>query len=579
MQLTKWVRYTISLSILLYQSYPVFANPSHKSELTYSIQGITGSILNNVNIRLKETKKELVTPDALQVQSWYLQSQQVIQNTLKAFGYFKAEVHAQLDKNLSGYHARYHITLGPLLLISQLNIQLQGDGEQNKILQNIIKELSSKKGQGMTTETYQFIKRTLYKTAMAEGYLDAAWTQHVVLINMQNYTATINLTLNTGAQYKIGNIQFAENPLNTDFLMRYLPFKKGDPYRLSEILNVQTILKNTGYFQQASIHTPVGNKTHAIPLKILLSPAPKYYYTVGGGLSTDLGAHFKAEGLIRRVTASGHQIAATAQFSRTQKSFLGLYTIPGDLPNEQQHHIQVERTQHYLNQIKADIYLIGWLFTHQYGKWKVTRFLNLHQETFKNPSDINPTKVFLLMPGLNISQIKTDWYKTIHNYKIHLQIQGAIKPLLSNINLLKSECEVTYFGSLKKWSQYSYVVSRIRLGHIFTDDFEKTPPSLAFYAGGHRYPRGYEEYKLGKNLFSTSIEYRHHLMGLFYLTPFFDISNTSYQEKAFFKGSTGIGLCLWYPSIGNIEVSYVKPYNPSYPHASWKLIGRITTDL
>jgi translocation and assembly module TamA len=547
-------------------------------KIDYQVKGVKSPILSHLNIRLKEIKKQLSLAPEFQLQNWHSQSKEAIQDTLHAFGYFKAQFKVATHKTQHGYQVTYHIDLGPLLRMTTLDIQLIGPGKENKTLQDTIAHLLSNQGQGMTTERYQKIKRTLYKAAISEGYLDANWSLHTVSVDLSHYTATIRLSLNTGNCYKIGKIHFTSSPLSQAFLKRYLTFKEGDPYRLNDILNLQTSLKNTGYFQQAFVQTQNTEDTKKIPLVVSLTPAPKYYYTLGGGFSSDAGIRFKSEGLIRRVTSTGHQVAGILQLSPNQISALGVYTIPGNIPSIQQNHIQIEIAQYYLNKIKTETQSLGFLSTYQYLDYKLTYFIHWHREIFKEPIQDTPHHVYLFMPGLVINKIKADWSKTHHHYKMHYQAQAAFKPFLSNINFFKTEFDGNYFGALNRWNSESYLVLRLRMGHILSSQASKIPPSLSFYAGGYRYPRGHEEYKLGKSILASSTEYRQHLIGLLYCTPFADMSYDVHEPTSL-KMSTGIGLCLWYPSIGNVEISYVKTFDHTGKHSPWKWIGRISTDL
>jgi len=79
----------------------------------------------------------------------------------------------------------------------------------------------------MTTKNYQKIKRTLYKLSILEGYLDATWKTHTIVIDPTAYTATITLTLDTGHQYKVGHIHFIGTSLQEKCLKRYITFTEG----------------------------------------------------------------------------------------------------------------------------------------------------------------------------------------------------------------------------------------------------------------------------------------------------------------------------------------------------------------
>jgi outer membrane translocation and assembly module TamA len=592
LNLPKYLTSAIVLWSLSLASPKMLLAESITPNIHYHIQGLSGSLHRLVETRLKEIK--LTPPESLQDR--LAKSKQAIQSALEAYGYFRANIQQQLKSTAEGHAVTYTISPGPPLLMTVLSIQLLGEGNANGALKESVQKLRLREGMPMTTENYQAIKQALYKSIVSEGYLETSWKTHTVAIDLKAYTATVTLAINTGPHYTVGHIQLSRTPFSSSFIKRYLKFQEGDPYRLSQILQSQILLRNSGYFQDVFIETPTQPENSQVPLRISITPAAKYYTLLSLGYRSDLGLRAKAEGLVRRLNNRGHQIAGMVHASKCKLHGLAQYTIPGQSPATQQHYIQLEYNSdykepytkisprniiHYLlsdRQIDHSTTILRYLFTQQYPTWKLTPMLSLHYERFKPTSTQQERPYLGLIPGMLISKAKTDWFKERHHYTLNFQVQGTTKPF-SSIRLLKLECEGAYFGYLGEWLPSSYLILRGRVGSLFTSSPEDIPASLRFHAGGYRYPRGHKEYELGPHMWSGGLEIRTHLAGLFYFNPFFEWNHDINNKTTTTKGSTGIGLCLWYPHIGHVEISGVMRINPDPSQKVYGLIAKISTDL
>ncbi len=64
----------------------------------------------------------------------------------------------------------------------------------------------------------------------------------------------INLQLATGPRYYFGSVHYNQNPFDTSFLNRFVPFQQGQPYSTDQLINFQNALSNSNYFQQISVN-------------------------------------------------------------------------------------------------------------------------------------------------------------------------------------------------------------------------------------------------------------------------------------------------------------------------------------
>jgi translocation and assembly module TamA len=568
----------ISLCVLPTACSPTLAEYSDKSRINYLITGISGHLHQQVNVVLKESTRlyQSIPVTELMMERWDQNNQKEIHKILQAYGYFKGTIQAHIQKH--SYRAVYHISPGPILPIKQLIIQLEGPGKENRLLATTIKKLSLQQGKPMTSDIYQTIKRQLYKTASLNGYLEATWKIRQVNIDLETYTAHIELTLNTGLQYKIGPVRFSKTPLQEKFLREYLPFKEGDAYCMDVILDAQTNLQNSGYFRAVNIQTPIQHSTLLIPVDVDLKVIPKYYTLLGIGWDNQQGLRVKTEGLVKRLNDRGHQISVIGQHSKGKKlDLLAIYTIPGTPPTHQKHQIQLEwrpPTNTLMNPITG----LSYIFTHKWHHWSLTAFTKAHWEKFQLIEATTSSRYYQnLIPSLLIKTYKHAAVETPYSYQLLAQVQGSLYPFAS---FLKLEAQGEYSQLLSPWLPSSYLVIHSRLGKAFLKNDTALPPSLQFYAGGSCFPRGYAEYLLGSTCLGFNLELRKYLSSLFYLTPFVEIcAHYSEQGKLQHKNNIGIGLYLWYSRIGYIEISLVGKHQNQLTLSGrqWGMIIRFNT--
>lgn len=549
---------------------------AHSTAVEITIRDLTGPALVNVNNKLQETQARIANPQA--IKAWYLQSLQDIREALEPFGYFKPKIQSSLYRRTPyKYQAVYQISPGPLLPITSLRIQLTGAGRKDKALQRILHTLPIRCGQTMTTEAYQQAKRFVYESVVAEGYLDATWEIHTAEINRKAYTADIQLTLNTGPRYVIAAINFTPTPLNTTFLARYLPFKLGDPYRLSTILYAQDILRKTDYFQQISFQEPYPRPhTKEIPLTIALTPAPIHRYTAGIGFSTDTKFEFnpriKLGWLARHVTATGHRAALSTCLSKNYKNLSGVYSIPGRKPAIHQYHIQMGITQQRLKESTTFTQQFSLSSSLQHAHWAHTSFISYQIGQFdQQQSEVK--KFRFLMPGLIFDRKSMEWSKK-DQYKLNLRLQGALHSLFSDVSFFQAEWNSAYLYAL---NPSNHIVLRARLGHTWVSQANRLPPPLLFYEGGYRL-RGYAHQQLGPgcSVLTLSGEYRYLLRDPLYLATFLDAGNAANGLPFLLKQGAGIGL-VWSLPVGSLEVGIAKALDGSkHP---WHFILGFRTDF
>ncbi|EDP45736.1 autotransporter assembly complex protein TamA [Rickettsiella grylli] len=532
--------------------------------ITYRIQGLPQALMSPVQQRLNHSLQTLKEPSTEDIQFWSNHGIRDIKKTLEIYGYFKPSIHRTVQKIGENWEVRYQISAGPPLKITTLELSIVNTPDDPQI-KNLMNDFPLHQGERFCSKAYEDAKENLLAQVVADGYLSAYFSKHIILINRNAYTAQISLTLNTGPRYYFGPITFKQSILSNRLLERYIPFKVGDPYSSVQLLKLQENLNKSGYFQNVSIlDSPINSFNQHQPISLILTPRPSQQYTAGIGYGTDVGVRGTLGWESRYLNKAGHRLSIFSQLSKIQNGFQTTYTFPGKHPNTDNYTINFAIVRKKLAQVTRTTQQIGTTSTCEWNGWQRNLFLNYQVERFNYLNQ--PTKnARLLTPGINLSYSKSDNpLFSLQGYRFNFRLQGAAQPVLSTVSFLQTELQGKYIFS---WNDNNRLLFRGDIGYTLTSNLSNFPPSLLFYAGGSQNIRGYAYQSLGpgRYLLVGSIEYQHRLIRNFYGALFFDAGNAVNDFPIHLQKGAGIGL-VWASPLGPLELTAGKALDiPSHP--------------
>lgn len=542
------------------------------------ISGLSAEPLANVKTRLTSDIGNLPPPlDHNDASGFYEQSDKSIENGLTPFGYFTPSIAKQLAiKKTDLWQIQYQIQPGPVSKIRVIDLHIIGAGADEPALRKQLEHPPWQIGSPFSSASYEDYKDALIATANKLGYIDAAFSDHRVLVNRDTQSVEIHLTLDTQQSYVFGNVSFQKNPLSDAFLQRFVPFKTGEKYTPALSEQLQTNLTNSGYFQQITVNPELTQVTtdRAIPMQVNITPKPRQQYIFGGGYGTDTGPRISAGSNWNYVTDTGHQLMTMARLSQVQKTATGKYTIPGNNPLEDQYNLNASLTSNNITQGNSQIRQVGSGFSHTHNGWQRNLALSYQIERYSFNQDPYQTS-HLLLPSITFQKNESDnpLYPTRGN-SFNFMLQGAAKNMASDTNLLQARVQ-------EKWlfpvTQKSQILLRTDLGYTAIHDQNLLPLSLNFFAGGAQSVRGYGYNDLGpgRYLVVGSAEFRHKIVGDFYGLSFMDAGNafdslpdggeSGTQSKLgaiynMLQRGVGVGVG-WNSPVGPMQLSLAKAVN------------------
>lgn len=487
-----------------------------------------------------------------------------IRQALEPFGYYQPTIESSLEQNAQGWVARYQVQAGKPLPLVMVDVQILGEGRSDPVFRKFVENLPLAVGQTLNQPQYEQIKTGLESIATERGYFDAQFTQHVILVDLEAYTAAIHLHYDTGIRYRFGDITFKQNILSPKFLGRYPTFKPDDPYNAQDLLTLQSNLNNSGYFKQAGVTAQPEAATHTTPVNVELEPNYQHKYTFGLGYGTDTGVRASTKIEQRWVNEMGHSYDVQIRLSPINSMLGARYRIPGANPVTDEYQITGGYVRQNYKDQDYETYSLGGAWQMEEGKWLKNYNLSFQYERFETGNQ-NTSSSFLLIPGFNWTWIDADnRLNTKRGLLFGFGLRGASSALLSDVTFLQGTVNMRGVYALDDDNRF---LTRGNFGTTWIDDsFYNFPTSLRFFAGGDTSVRGYAFNSIGpKNakgeviggthLLVGSLEYERRIYGDWGVAAFVDSGDAFDNATPEFKTGVGLGL-RWRTPVGPVRLDF-----------------------
>ena len=537
-------------------------------------------VLTNVTAHI-----ESIEPPAAnyQFEQYQLQLIEKVKLAVEVFGYYQTQVDVTLpDPNIKNSRWQVVVALGKVTTISQLLIDIKGDGEQDPLIQQVLAKLPLTLNKALHHADYEASKSQLQNVALSLGYFDFVFTEHTIEIFESTATAAITLKMQTGKRYSFGELRFPEDARAEALVKDALPFNSGEYYEADKLALLNKRLKQTQYFRHVLVRPLVAEAIDfAVPIEIILTHKPRDNFDLGAGISSDIGPRFTAKWQRPWVNSYGHSLGTELFISQPERSISLDYRVPIEDPVQNYASFQIGFQSQDDNDTASKRYTMSAtrFWTVVDSDWQRAMFLRLEQETFTQGLDDEQT-TRLVTPGFTLSRLRTKGGLDVYwGDKQSITVESAADAFFSDINLVRVTAQSKW---LRSWNEHR-VLFRADLGAIATNDFSQVPSSLRYFAGGDQSIRGFGYRKLspvelndmgddvltgGRYLAVGSTEYSYPFAENWRLALFFDAGTATNNFSSDY--ATGIGAGVnWLTPVGPVRI-YVGRGNSSY-ESSWRL--------
>ena len=543
------------------------------------VEGVEGEALKNVRaaLTLPSGLVQEGVVNRLLLDIFRRRTPEKVREALEPLGYFQAQARVETEKSAEGQEIlRVTVVPGAPVKVSKVDIKLLGPGEKERALRDLAASFPLKVGDVLHQGKYERARDELRSKALDLGYLGAKYTNHVIRVHRGELRAEIELVLETGPQYRYGEVTFEGAPTYPRaFLERFLDFTSGELYTFEKTYQSQLNLINSDRFSSVSVEAKVEEaRDFFVPVKIKLVPSPPKRLRPGVGYATDTGARFSLNYQELNAFHRGHEFNADLNIAERRQAISAIYAFPSPGHIENRTNLKSGLQQERLDAYDTLLFTVEAERARSFGMGRVgSVYLQFRQENFSEAGQEGKSSLFL--PGLRFTQRQVDdILRPRKGFRYYLELRGSAEFLGAETKFAQALANADFLYPLPHGFS---LIPRIQLGTTWQDNpVTDLPPTLRFYAGGDRSVRGYTYQSLGpkdaagnviggKNLIVGSLEVEYALAKNWGVVVFYDVGN-AFNSTGDLRLAQGAGVGLRYYTVaGPIRVDVARQINVDDP--------------
>ncbi|KGQ52856.1 membrane protein [Gallibacterium anatis 10672-6] len=559
----KWQKITFSLTIL-FAALSAFAD----KPITLKVEGIKNkAAYNNVMVHLSSLK----TIPVENSDRYYYLASKTIDEALRAVGYFNSKIDYQFvpQPNAKQDLLIANVALDEPVKIAEIQVQLLGDAEKDEnflALQKQVPKLGTVLNQGV----YDDYKAELEKVALAKGFFDYQFLTHRLAILPSAHEAYWQLAFDSGKRYRYGNIRFQGSQIREDYLRNILAIQSGDPYLINDLSELSTDLSASNWFKSVLVQPNIDKQSKKVDLDVLVQPRLKNSYEIGIGYGTDVGPRLQFGWNKPWINSRGQSFSSNFYISDPKKTIEATYKIP---LLKQPLNYYYEIATGYEEEKKNDTDTSGLTlailrYWNRETGWQNSFGVRARYDNFTQANVSNRTLLIYPTAGFNRTRVRGGLFPYWGDSQ-KITLNWGNKAVGSDVDFYSAIASTSW---IRTYAENHRFLTRAEIGYLSTNQFDKIPPALRFFAGGDRSIRGYGYHKIspkdkngeltGANrLFTASIEYQYQVKPKWWGAIFYDTGFAS-DRFAFndLRKGAGIGV-RWNSPIGAVKFDIATPIN------------------
>lgn len=456
----------------------------------FDISGIEdGKLEKNVELHLSAIDDAVNIADPV----WQKIIRDTVSTALQPYGYYNSVTElTQIDTDTVGVR----VDIGTPLIVAKVVREIVGEGRDDSKFRQEFNSFPLQPGDILDQPTYSDFKASMFGYALSNGYFDFYWQATRLDMLRDERAANVVLIAQSGQRYQFGEVRIIGDDRAKAIINRLRPFEEGQNYTSELLTQFNRRLNEAGYFERV-IARPVVNQANGkkVPIEVTVTHLPRDTFNVGGGFSTDMGLRGRIRWDRPWVNSRGHSASTQLFVSRPQQSFSVDYRIPmRDVTHD---YASILVGYEFFDDNDTDSESLS-VAAKRYTRETDSPFQQIWSMTYQRalftqanePSQTTQ----LLLPGYAISYIEQEGELDITNGSHYLfSVEGGYEGAGSDISLVKATAKAKWIRTIGKHR----FTARADAGLIETDEFNRVPPTMRFFAGGDQSIRGFAFNSIG----------------------------------------------------------------------------------
>ncbi|XQU07277.1 autotransporter assembly complex protein TamA [Halomonas sp. LY9] len=582
---------------------PLLSASSSAWALEAAISGVNEQLSANIDAYLQNIDEEQYTDARLEGEI-----RQRTQEAMRVYGYYEPDITVELEQS----PITVRIEPGPQVIIEVLDINLNGDASNDPPFQEALDDFPLKEGDPLRHAPWDNLRSQFSGLAIERGYFDWGFSDRRMEVRPYLESARLYMTFDSGPRYQFGNTLITGSHIEPERLREMQTFEAGDPYLAESLARYNQRLAETGWFssvsvrprletaQELTIAPPSGGdpwwseatasqpqrprvssaalasalSLHSsddtrLPIDINVEPADRHQFEVGVGFATDVGPRLRFGWQQPWINRFGHSLDHDLYVSAPEQRFTGVYNIPLEDPIRDNYRLQYgvrniddSDTQSLEGTVEV---ARRWEFE---NRWVQTLYFRTTYEDFTQGGQAD--EVWLFYPGIQWSRTRTRPQRfPLWGDRQQLSIEYSDRAWGSDAQFARMTGDTEWIRMIGNDNRFS---ARLSMGAIETEDFDKLPPSLRFFAGGDRSVRGYSYESLsprnqegrlrgGQQMLTSTLEYQRRVTGDWWGATFIDTGDAfDNWGPNDLKTGAGVGV-RWVSPVGPIRFDVAHPFD------------------
>ncbi|OMQ21412.1 MULTISPECIES: autotransporter assembly complex protein TamA [Serratia] len=552
------------------------------ANLRLQVQGLSGELESNVRVRLSG-----ITPEEVSAEGRFrARVDAAIRQGLRPLGYYEPTIEFTLDDRptLSRPVLYAKVDPGEPVRIAGVNINLEGGARTDEDYLNLVKSSRPTVGEILNHGQYDSFKNALTGLALRKGYFDANMVKSQLGVAQELHKAFWDIDFDSGERYHFGKVKFQGSQIRDDYLQNLVPFHQGDYYSSNDLAELNRRLSATNWFNSVVVSPDFhdAKESRILPLDALVTPRNSNIVELGGGFSTDIGPRVRGTWRKPWLNDRGQSLTTGASISAPEQQLDLTYRIPLlRSPLEQYYLLQGGFKRTDLNDTQSDstkmVVSRNWDLS---SGWQRALTMSWRLDHFTQGLVTDTT--MLLYPGATVNRTRS---------------RGGLMPVWGDSQRYSIDISDTTWGSdadfallqaqnvwIRTLAEKHRFVVRGQVGWIETNNFDRIPPDLRFFAGGDRSIRGYKFQGIsprddsGKltgasKMLTGSLEYQYNVTGRWWGAMFVDSGEAVNDiRQRDIKTGAGVGV-RWQSPVGPVKLDIAAPIGDQETHGVQFYIG------